>query len=47
MYLSDFWCLKKNTPIMNDTLDGGSLNLTLKFQTYMPYYMLFQKNFEK
>lgn len=47
MYLSDFWCLQKNMRVMNDTLDGNSLNLTLKFQTYMPYYMLFQKNFEK
>ncbi len=32
IYLSDFWVLKKDMPILNDTLE--SLNLTINFQCF-------------
>lgn len=38
IYLSDWWLLKKDMRAMNDTLDGQTLNLTLTFQNFLPYY---------
>lgn len=43
IYVSDFWCLKKDMMLLNDTLDGTSLNLTLNLQPYSPLIYQFQK----
>jgi hypothetical protein len=37
IYLSDWWLLKKDMRALNDTLDGETLNLSLKFKNYLPY----------
>lgn len=34
VYLSDFWVLKKHMTELNDTIDGQTANLTLKFKNY-------------
>lgn len=41
IYLSDYWCLKKDMVLVNDTL--LDLNLTLHFNTYSLNYMIMQK----
>jgi len=46
LYLSDFWLLKRDYVLLNDTLEGTSLNLTLNFQNYPVYYFQFQQSFE-
>jgi hypothetical protein len=38
VYLSDYWCLKKDLVMINDTL--SDLNLTLHFNTYSLNYFI-------
>lgn len=45
MYLSDYWLLKKDLVMVNDTL--SELNLTLHFNTYSLQYYIMQKQFEQ
>jgi len=41
MYLSDYWLLKKELVMVNETVD--ELNLTLHFNTYSLNYFIMQK----
>jgi len=41
MYLSDYWLLKKDLIMVNETVD--ELNLTLHFNTYSLNYFIMQK----
>ena len=45
IYLSDYWCLKKDLVHINDTVK--ELNLTLHFNTYSLNYFIMQKQFEE
>ena len=45
VYLSDYWCLKKDLVHINDTLN--ELNLTLHLNTYSLNYFVMQKQFEE
>ena len=45
VYLSDYWCLKKELVHINDTLN--ELNLTLHLNTYSLNYFIMQKQFEE
>lgn len=45
IYLSDYWVLKKNLILVNETVP--ELNLTLHFYTYSLTYFIFQKQFEE
>lgn len=44
IYLSDYWCLKKDLVMVNDTVP--ELNLTLHFNTYSLHYFIIQRQFE-
>jgi hypothetical protein len=41
MYLSDYWLLKKDMVMINETVN--ELNLTLHFDTYSLNYFIMQK----
>lgn len=41
IYLSDFWLLKKDLVMVNETVD--ELNLTLHYNTYSLNYFMFTK----
>jgi len=43
VWLSDFWNLKKNMVCVNETLNGQTLNLTLNYQNFSPYWFTLQK----
>ncbi|TNV80823.1 hypothetical protein FGO68_gene13054 [Halteria grandinella] len=45
IYLSDYWLLKKDMVLINDTLP--SLNLSLHFNTYSFNYYVMQRQFEQ
>lgn len=45
IYLSDYWLLKKDMVMINETVD--ELNLTLHFNTYSLNYFIMQKQFEE
>ena len=40
IYLSDYWCLKKDMPHVNETVN--ELNLTLHMNTYSLNYFIIQ-----
>lgn len=44
VYLSDYWLLKKDLVMVNESV--SDLNLTLHFDTYSLNYFIFQKQFE-
>jgi hypothetical protein len=44
-YLSDYWLLKKDLVMVNETVN--ELNLTLHFDTYSLNYFIIQKQFEE
>ena len=45
IYLSDYWLLKKELVMVNETVKD--LNLSLHFNTYSLHYMIMQRNFEE
>lgn len=45
IYLSDYWLLKKDLVMINETVN--EMNLTLHFNTYSLNYFVFQKQFEQ
>ena len=45
MYLSDYWLLKKDLVMINETVN--ELNLTLHFNTYSLSYYIMQRQFEE
>ncbi len=45
LYLSDYWCLKKDMPHVNETVN--ELNLTLHMNTYSLNYFIIQKQMEE
>jgi hypothetical protein len=44
MFLSDYWVLKKDLILLNDTVNEA--NLTLHYNTYSINYFMFSKQFE-
>jgi Cleft lip and palate transmembrane protein 1 (CLPTM1) len=45
IYLSDYWCLKKDLVLVNETVP--ELNLTLHFNTYSLSYFIMQRQYEE